>query len=167
MARQPGSCDEFLAFWSAREEVHKIWFSLFTPQVGADGEENLTAAERAAIVARLRALRPRHPKLDLHRRALDKFLQPPQTPDECLFARTTTCVSADLRTPITPCQLGGDPDCSRCGCLASMGMKALGDLRLGGIVPVRSIFAASDRIGRRRRGRVASNEIDAARSVRG
>jgi MoaA/NifB/PqqE/SkfB family radical SAM enzyme len=155
MARQPGSFEEFLAFWSAREEVRKIWFSLFTPQVGAHGEENLTPAERAAVVGRLRALRPGSPKLDLHRRTLEAFLAPPTTPDECLFARTTTCVSADLRTPITPCQLGGDPDCSRCGCLASVGMKAFGDLRLGGIVPVRSVFAASERIGLRRRARPA------------
>jgi MoaA/NifB/PqqE/SkfB family radical SAM enzyme len=153
MARQPGSCDEFLAFWSEREEVHKIWFSLFTPQAGADGEENLTPAERRAVVERLRALRRQHPKLNLHRRTLDGYLKPPSTPAECLFARTTTCVSADLRTPITPCQLGGDPDCSRCGCLASAGMKGLGDLRLGGVVPVRSIFAASERIGAAARGR--------------
>ena len=153
MARQPGSCEEFLRFWSEREEIRKIWFSFFTPQVGADGEENLSAAERATIVEGLRALRPRYPKLDLHRRTLEALLRPPSSPAECLFARTTTCVSADLRTPIAPCQLGGDPDCSRCGCLASAGMKAFGDLRLGGIVPVRSIFAASERIGAAARGR--------------
>ena len=165
MARQPGSCEEFLAFWSAREQVRKIWFSFFTPQVGANGEENLSVAERAAIVGRLRALRRRYPKLDLHRRTLEAFLAPPKTPEECLFARTTTCVSADLTTPITPCQLGGDPDCSRCGCLASVGMKAFGDLRLGGVVPVRSIFAASERIGRSRRSRSAAREIDSTHTV--
>jgi MoaA/NifB/PqqE/SkfB family radical SAM enzyme len=165
MARQPGSFEEFLAFWSARTEVRKIWLSLFTPQVGADGEENLTAAERRAVVARLRALRPRHPKLDLHRRTLEAFLAPPATPDECLFARTTHCVSADLRTPITPCQLGGDPDCTRCGCLASVGMKAFGDVRLGGIVPVRSLFGASERIGAVARGRRATNARQPARST--
>jgi MoaA/NifB/PqqE/SkfB family radical SAM enzyme len=154
MARQAGSFEEFLAFWSAREEVRRIWFSLFTPQVGRDGEEILTPDERREVVERLGALRRRFPKLDLHRRTLAAYLMPPATPSECLFARTTTCVSADLKTAITPCQLGGDPDCSRCGCLASAGMKALGDLRLGGLVPVRAVYAASERIGgvaRRRR----------------
>jgi len=165
MARQPGSYEEFLAFWSARDEVRKIWFSLFTPQVGGAGAENLTAAERRAFVERLRALRPGYPKLDMHRRTLEAFLAPPTTPDECLFARTTTCVSADLRTPITPCQLGGDPDCSRCGCLASVGFKAFGDLRLGGLVPVRTLYAASERIGLRRRARETPQGIDAAPTV--
>ena len=36
------------------------------------------------------------------------------------FAQATACVSADLRTPITPCQFGGQPDCSSCGCMALM-----------------------------------------------
>jgi len=147
MARRPGSFEEFLGFWSAREEVRKIWFSLFTPQRGAAGDEILTAPERRLVVERLAALRGRYPKLDLHRRTLDAFLRPPQAPHECLFARTTTCVSADLNTAITPCQLGGDPDCSQCGCMASAGLHGFGKLRLGGIVPIRSLYAASERIG--------------------
>jgi len=147
MARQPGSFEDFLVFWSARGEVRKIWFSLFTPQVGAGGDETLSFDERERVVRTLAALRRRFPKLDLQRRTLDAYLRPPSTPADCLFARTTTCVSADLRTPITPCQLGGDPDCSRCGCLASAGLKGLGDLRLGGLVPVRAVYAASERIG--------------------
>lgn len=32
---RPGYLEEFLTFWSAREEIEKIWFSLFTPQRGA------------------------------------------------------------------------------------------------------------------------------------
>ena len=147
MARQPGSFEEFLGFWSGLDEVRKIWFSLFTPQRGAEGEETLSPDDRARVVRRLGALRDSFPKLDLHRRTLDAYLRPPSNPAECLFARTTTCVSADLKTPINPCQLGGDPDCSRCGCLASAGMKAFGDLRLGGIVPVRAVYAASERFG--------------------
>ncbi|HET8948726.1 MAG TPA: radical SAM protein [Candidatus Polarisedimenticolia bacterium] len=167
MARQPGSFEEFLTFWSERDEVRKIWFSLFTPQVGADGVENLTAAERQTAVRLLGDLRRRFPKLDLHRRTLQAYLTPPSTPADCLFARTTNCVSADLETPIHPCQLGGDPDCSRCGCLASAGMKALGDLRLAGVVPVRSIYAASEHLGaaarRRREARPSPRRSSPAR----
>src|SRR6202171_4636416 len=34
MMKRPGYLNEFLEFWSPRQEIHKIWFSLFTPQVG-------------------------------------------------------------------------------------------------------------------------------------
>ena len=43
------------------------------------------------------------------------------SPDDCVFAQTTTCVSADFAHRITPCQFGGNPDCSQCGCMASAG----------------------------------------------
>src|SRR5580704_7713492 len=33
---QSGYLDGFLAFWSARPEVHRIWFSVYTPQSGED-----------------------------------------------------------------------------------------------------------------------------------
>lgn len=157
MARQHASFEQFLQFWSDRPEVWRIWFSLFTPQVGASGEEILSAQEREAVTERLARLRGRFRKLDLHVRTLRAYLRPPTTPDECLFARTTTCVSADLRTPITPCQLGGDPDCSRCGCLASAGLKAVGEIRIAGLVPVRTLYAASERIGGLTRGRLGGN----------
>ena len=42
-----------------------------------------------------------------------------KNPSECVFARTTKTFSADLKTKITPCQLGGEPDCQQCGCIAS------------------------------------------------
>jgi hypothetical protein len=76
-----------------------------------------------------------------------KYLQPPQRPDECVFAKTTACVSADLEKPITPCQYGGDPDCSQCGCMASVGFAALADHRIAGVLPLRTIFNASFAVG--------------------
>src|SRR5438552_9292099 len=36
---RPGYLEEFLAFWSARREVEKVWISLYTPQVGEVSEE--------------------------------------------------------------------------------------------------------------------------------
>ncbi len=41
------------------------------------------------------------------------YADPPQSPDECVFAQTTTCVSADFEHRIAPCQFGGNPDCSQ------------------------------------------------------
>ena len=56
-------------------------------------------------------------------------------------------LSSDLKRTITPCQYGGTPDCTQCGCMASVGLGALGDYKLGGLMPLRSIFNASFRIG--------------------
>jgi hypothetical protein len=76
-----------------------------------------------------------------------QFLTAPASPDECVFAKTTETISADLKTQITPCQFGGDPDCSQCGCIASMGLAAIGAHRLGGFIPIGGIFRASVKIG--------------------
>jgi MoaA/NifB/PqqE/SkfB family radical SAM enzyme len=149
---RPGYLDEFLTFWSARPETRKIWISLYTPQVGEISAERLTPADRERVVADLMALRLRHPKLEAPKGLIDVYAQPPASPDECVFARTTTTISADLTTRITPCQFGGAPDCSNCGCIASAGLAAVARHQILGIVPVGSLFEGSLRIGRRVRG---------------
>ena len=75
------------------------------------------------------------------------MLASPASPKECIFARTTTTISADLKTKITPCQFGGEPDCSQCGCIASMGLAAVGHHRVAGALTAGHLFYASDRIG--------------------
>src|SRR5262245_13966005 len=119
---RPGYLEEFLAFWSAKEETRKIWISLYTPQIGEVSEEILQPADRAKVVADLRALRLKFPKLEAPEGLIDVYATPPSSPDECVFAKTTKSVSADLKTRITPCQFGGNPDCSQCGCIASAGL---------------------------------------------
>jgi sulfatase maturation enzyme AslB (radical SAM superfamily) len=140
--------EEFLSFWSAREEVRKIWFSLFTPQVGEQAEEILPPRERAAVLAELAGLRPLFPKLYLPDVVIEGYRHPPRSPAECIFARTTLSITADLQSRISPCQFGGNPDCTQCGCIASAGLKAIGEFRLLRLLPVKSIFYASDRIGK-------------------
>ena len=149
MLQREGYLDEFLQFWTARDEIVKVWFSLFTPQIGAELPEILTQTQRRQVVKELFALRVKYPKLDLPARVLEQFLKPPSSPDECIFAQTTETISADLKTRITPCQFGGAPDCSQCGCVASMGLAAVGDYKLGGLIPVGKIFKASNRIGKK------------------
>ncbi len=100
------------------------------------------------MVAAIRELRGRFPKLQMPEPLLDAYLEPPSSPDDCIFAQTTECLSADLRTRITPCQFGGTPDCANCGCMASAGLAAVGRHRLGGVVPIDALFAGSLRIGR-------------------
>jgi len=149
MATRANSFEEFLTFWSSKREVKKIWFSLFTPQIGENVEEILPANERSAVLQRLAGLRPIFPKLDLPEMVIKGFERPPQSPKECLFARSTLSITADLKGKISPCQFGGNPDCSQCGCMASAGLKAVGDYKVMGLVPLKALYNASERIGKR------------------
>ena len=146
-ANRPGYLDEFLRFWSARGEVEKIWMSLYTPQIGEVSDERLRPADRQRVVADLRALRLKHRKLALPDGLLNVYENPPSSPDECVFSKTTATISADLTTRITPCQFGGAPDCSNCGCIASAGLAAVARHRLGGIIPIGPIFDGSLKVG--------------------
>jgi MoaA/NifB/PqqE/SkfB family radical SAM enzyme len=144
---RPGYLEEFLRFWSERKEVEKIWMSLYTPQIGEVSDERLRPADRERVIADLLALRLRYPKLALPKGLIEVYANPPDSPAECIFARTTMTVSADLTTRITQCQFGGAPDCSNCGCIASAGLAAVARHRLFGFVPVGSIFQGSVRVG--------------------
>ena len=148
IAERPGYLDEFLAFWSRQPEVARVWFSIFTPQRGATDIEILSPSQRAATVADLRRLRVKYPVLEMPEGLIREFERPPSSPDACIFARTTETISADLRTNITPCQFGGDPDCSQCGCIASMVLAAVGNHRVAGPLTAGHLFMTSDRIGK-------------------
>ena len=43
MMKRPGYLKEFLEFWTPRPEIRKVWFSLFTPQIGDQLPEMLLA----------------------------------------------------------------------------------------------------------------------------
>ena len=148
IAGRPGYLDEFLGFWCDRPEIVKVWFSIFTPQRGATDAEILTPAQRVAVIALLRRLRVKYPKLDMPEAVIEELASPPRNPEDCVFARTTKIISADLQTQITPCQFGGDPDCAQCGCIASMGLAAVGHHRVIGPLTAGRIFMISDRVGR-------------------
>jgi organic radical activating enzyme len=148
MVGQEGYFEKFLSFWSVRPEVKKIWFSLFTPQVGAAGEEILLPEDRTQVLAELVRLRRAFPKVYLPDLVIEGFRKPPQSPAQCIFARTTLNFTADLKSRITPCQFGGEPDCKQCGCFASAGLTAVGDHRLLGLLPARALYDASDAMGK-------------------
>jgi organic radical activating enzyme len=148
-ASQPGYVERFVRFWSAQEAARRIWFSLYTPQVGEVSAECLSAEDRLRVAREIDALGSRYPKLEASRRMLDGLVRPPASPQECIFARTTHCLSADLQTVVTPCQLGGTPDCSNCGCLASAALAGVGRYRLPGGIPVSRMLDWSEAIGRR------------------
>ena len=145
--RREGYIEEFVDLWSRNPNVRQIWMSLYTPQVGEVSEEKLTPADRERVVAALMLLRHRYPKLRMPEGLIRVYETPPDSPDECIFAQTTTCVSADFEKQISPCQFGGSPDCSNCGCIASAALKAVGRHRLAIGVPVGAIFERSVRVG--------------------
>jgi MoaA/NifB/PqqE/SkfB family radical SAM enzyme len=147
-ARRPGYLEEFTRFWSSNRDTRQIWFSLYTPQVGERSEEMLQPEDRQRVIEDLLSLRARYPAVRVPKAAIERYAEPPRSPDECIFARTTTCISADLARLITPCQFGGTPDCAQCGCMASAGLDAVGRHRLPAGITVGSLFNASMAMGR-------------------
>jgi sulfatase maturation enzyme AslB (radical SAM superfamily) len=145
--QRDGYIETFIRQWSDNPSVRKIWMSLYTPQVGEESDERLQPEDRARVVSELLVLRERFPKLQMPKGLLSAYLHPPKSPADCIFAKTTDCVSADLQTKITPCQFGGNPDCASCGCMASAALKAVGRHTLPGGIRVGSIFDASFKVG--------------------
>lgn len=145
--RREGYLEEFVRFWSEQPATRRIWMSLYTPQVGEVSEERLLPADRERVLRELRPLCAKYPKLDMGEFLLAAFREPPQSPEECTFARLTHCVTADLVKPITPCQFGGTPDCANCGCMASVGLAALARYQMPGGIPIGAVLDASMKVG--------------------
>ena len=156
MMKRPGYLEDFLEFWTPRPEIRRVWFSFFTPQIGDNLPEMLTPEERRRAIADMLALRKEFPKLDMPEQMIRQFAAPPHSPEECIFALTTQTLSADLKTKVVPCQFGGNPDCSACGCAAAMCLAAVGAHRLGGLISLGTIMRASMRVGQARARRSAA-----------
>jgi MoaA/NifB/PqqE/SkfB family radical SAM enzyme len=147
-ARRDGYVAEFVRFWSDQASVRQIWMSLYTPQLGEVSAERLQPEDRRRVVEELLLLRRSHPKLDMPDGLIRALGDPPESPAECVFAKTTQTLSSDFSTRITPCQFGGRPDCSNCGCIASAGLAAVARHRLPGGLRVGTVFEASLQVGR-------------------
>jgi len=149
MLARDGYLHEFAEFWSRCSDARKIWFSLYTPQQEEQSAERLTPADRHRALSQLSAVAAHFPKVYLPRVVMDGFLRPPDSPADCIFAQSTTCISADLETRISPCQFGGKPVCRECGCIASSGLASIGRYSLAGVLPVSALFSLSRKIGER------------------
>jgi sulfatase maturation enzyme AslB (radical SAM superfamily) len=147
MAQSAGYLQEYFAFWSARPEVNHIWVSTFTPQVGEETSEVLARNDQALLLEQMPEWQHRFPKLLMTAAMVDAFARPPRNPADCIFAKMSVNYSADLSTRVEPCILGGVPDCSRCGCAASVGFHALRHTRLMGPLKVGHLVQASVRVG--------------------
>jgi MoaA/NifB/PqqE/SkfB family radical SAM enzyme len=146
--RRDGYLEEFVRFWSDNPDTRQIWVSLYTPQIGEVSDERLLPEDRERVVAALMTLRGAYPKLRMPEGLIRVYAKPPKNPEQCTFAQTTTCISADFEKHISPCQFGGAPDCESCGCIASAGLDAVARHRLPGGLRVGAIFEQSLRIGR-------------------
>src|SRR5215813_12884693 len=141
--QRDGYLEEFARLWSENPNVSQLWFSLYTPQIGEVSDEMLRPHDRERVVAALMSLRRKYKKIAMPEGLVKQYATPPSSPDDCIFAQTTTCISADFEHRITPCQFGGNPDCSQCGCIASAALKAVGAHRLAGGIRVGAIFESS------------------------
>src|SRR4249919_2251200 len=89
--RRDGYIEEFLSSWQTNPNVRLLWISLYTPQVGEISMERLSKDDRQRVVAELRRLRPMFSKFQMLDGMLNVYANPPQSPDECVFAQTTDC----------------------------------------------------------------------------
>ena len=147
MVQSAGYLEEFVAFWSARFEVGTIWVSLYSPQLGEESPEKLRPGERERVTCELRGLAKQYPKLLMSAGMAKTLLAPPADPRECLFAKMSTNYTADLQTRVEPCIFGGKPDCSQCGCAATVGVGHIGQFKLLGPLKVGHLVRASIAVG--------------------
>ena len=102
---------------------------------------------RRLVLDELEHLFPLYPKFQMNGALIEELRHPPQSPEECIFARTTLSLSADLETRIGPCQFGGKPDCSQCGCVASMALAAVGHHQVLPGLTAGDLMFASEHVG--------------------
>jgi MoaA/NifB/PqqE/SkfB family radical SAM enzyme len=148
MMEREGYLDEYLAFWTRRPEIERIWLSVYTPQRGEASAERLTPASRRRLLSELPALKRKYPALIFPDGAVSAFARPPADPSECTFARVSVNYSADLQTRVEPCFFGGNPDCSECGCAVSAGLHWLRQRPFGIGIKGRHLIDLSLAVGR-------------------
>jgi sulfatase maturation enzyme AslB (radical SAM superfamily) len=152
MTSRAGYLREFMEYWTMQPEVRKIWMSLYTPQIGETSSEMLPPEVRERVIGELTVLKDEFNKLELPTGLLQAYRQPPSDPGHCMFALTTQTISADLRTQVKPCQLGGIPDCRQCGCIAAAAMEAVNRHRLPLGLRTGALYGVSHALGKRLKG---------------
>lgn len=147
MLARPSYLEEYVAFWNSQTEVDRVWVSLYTPQRSEESPERLTSEDRELVATVLPQLGKAYPKLLVPEGMARAFVNPPKSPDDCLFAKMSMNYSADLQTHVEPCVFGGNPDCSQCGCSISSALHWIRDLKVTGPVKVGHLVRTSLGIG--------------------
>jgi MoaA/NifB/PqqE/SkfB family radical SAM enzyme len=142
-----GYLDEYLAFWTARQEIDRIWLSLYTPQIAEQSAEMLTSEQRKTLVRELPRLKRKYDALLMRDGIAEAFATPPSDPDHCVFSRMSVNYSADLKTQVQPCFFGGEPDCRQCGCAVTAALHWVGQKRVIGPLRLAHAMEASIAVG--------------------
>jgi MoaA/NifB/PqqE/SkfB family radical SAM enzyme len=148
MLERAGYLEEYVRFWNARPEVHRIWVSVYTPQIGEQSPEILTPEHRVELARQLPALAKQYPQLLFNDGLARAIVRPPKDPGDCVFAKMSANYSADLESRVEPCVFGGTPDCSQCGCAISTGLHWVRSVKIIGPVKVDHMIAGSLKAGR-------------------
>jgi len=148
MLARPGYLQEYVSFWSARAEVDRIWVSVYTPQIGEQSAEILTASDRVLLARGLPALSKQYRKLLITEGMAEAILNPPSSPDDCLFSKMSANYSADLQSRVEPCVFGGTPDCSQCGCSISSALHWIRTIKVAGPLKVGHFVRGSIGVGK-------------------
>ena len=148
MLTRPGYLEEYVSFWSARAEVDRIWVSVYTPQIGEQSAETLTASDRVLLARSLPALSKQYRKLLITEGMAEAILNPPSSPDDCLFSKMSANYSADLQSRVEPCVFGGTPDCSQCGCSISSALHWIRTIKVAGPLKVDHFVRGSIGVGK-------------------
>jgi MoaA/NifB/PqqE/SkfB family radical SAM enzyme len=146
-AEEAGYMEEYVSYWQARPEVHRIWCSIYSPQRGENTPEMLERHHRELLFQVLPALSKKYSKFLVPEGYAAALLNPPRSPADCIFSRMSVNYTADLKTRIEPCVFGGDPDCSQCGCSASAALHWVGNLPVLGGLRVKHLVNGSMNIG--------------------
>ena len=99
-----GYAERYLEFWSAREEVHRIWMSVYTPQRGEQSAERLTLEDRARLAEAIPGLARKYPKFliksGMARAILESAPEPRGSAPSLECRRTTRPTCARASTPV-------------------------------------------------------------------
>jgi len=148
MLARPAYLEEYVAFWNARAEVNRIWVSVYTPQIGEQSTEMLTANDRLLLARSLPSLAKQYRKLLITEGMAEAIVNPPSSPDDCLFSRMSANYSADLQSRVEPCVFGGSPDCSQCGCSISSALHWIRTIKVAGPLKVDHFVRGSIGVGK-------------------
>ena len=147
MLARPSYFEEYVRFWNSQPAVNRIWVSLYSPQIGEQSAERLTAEDREYLARVLPPLQAAYQKLLIPEGMARAFVSPPKSPQDCVFAKMSKNYSADLRSQVEPCIFGGNPDCSQCGCSISGALHWIRDVKVAGPLKMDHLIRSSLHIG--------------------
>ena len=112
--QRDGYLEEFVRSGPTNPDTRQIWVSLYTPQVGEVSAEMLTPHDRERVVAALMHLRTTLSEAAHAGGLIEVYATPPQNPGRMHLRADDDLRLGRLRDRrSTPCQFGGNPDCSQ------------------------------------------------------